>query len=40
MNEPYTKWDDSTHNMRPDPINQRDPLQGPYAKPESGNVSE
>jgi hypothetical protein len=32
MDEPYTKWDDSTHNMRPDWMNQRD-NQGPYAKP-------
>jgi len=31
--EPYTKWDDSTHNMRPDDLNQRPPVQGPYAKP-------
>jgi len=32
MDEPYTKWDDSTHNMQPDWLNQRD-NQGPYAKP-------
>lgn len=28
--QPYMKWDDSTHNMRPDPINQGGPVQGPY----------
>jgi hypothetical protein len=32
MDEPYTKWDDSTHNMRPDWMSQRD-NEGPYAKP-------
>lgn len=32
MDEPYTKWDDTTPNMRPDPINQRDPIQGPYVR--------
>ena len=29
-NTPYIKWDDDTHEMRPDPVNQRDPVQGPY----------
>jgi hypothetical protein len=29
-NTPYIKWDDNTHEMRPDPIQQRDPVQGPY----------
>ena len=29
-NQPYTKWDDTTHNMRPDYNYQRDPVQGPY----------
>lgn len=32
QDEPYVKWDDTTHNMRPDQINQRDPVQGPYVK--------
>jgi hypothetical protein len=32
VDEPYTKWDDTTPNMRPDWTNQRDD-QGPYAKP-------
>ncbi len=32
VDEPYTKWDDTTPNMRPDWVNQRDD-QGPYAKP-------
>lgn len=32
QDEPYTKWDDTTHNMRPDWMSQRDD-QGPYAKP-------
>lgn len=30
--QPYVKWDDTTHNMRPDYIYQRDPIQGPYPK--------
>lgn len=30
--QPYVKWDDSTHNMRPDFNYQRDPIQGPYPK--------
>ena len=30
--EPYVKWDDSTHNMRIDPTYQRGPVQGPYVK--------
>ena len=30
--QPYTKWDYTTHNMRPDYNYQRDPIQGPYAK--------
>lgn len=29
--EPYVKWDDDTHNMRPDSINQRDD-EGPYVR--------
>ena len=29
--QPYVKWDDDTHNMRPDVINQRDD-EGPYVK--------
>lgn len=29
--EPYLKWDDDTHNMRPDAINQSDD-EGPYVK--------
>lgn len=29
---PYVKWDDSTHNMRPDMNYQRGPVQGPYVK--------
>ena len=32
MDEPYMKCDDTTHNMRPDWMTQRD-NQGPYAKP-------
>ena len=28
-NTPYVKWDDNTHEMRPDPVHQRDD-QGPY----------
>lgn len=32
VDEPYTKWDDNTPNMRPDWNSQRDD-QGPYAKP-------
>jgi hypothetical protein len=30
QNTPYIKWDDNTHEMRPDPVHQRDPVQGPY----------
>lgn len=30
--QPYVKWDDTTHNMRPDYNYQRDPIQGPYPK--------
>ena len=30
--QPYVRWDDTTHNMRPDPIYQRGPTQGPYPK--------
>lgn len=30
MNTPYIKWDYNTPEMRPDPIHQRDPIQGPY----------
>lgn len=30
MNTPYIKWDDNTHEMRPDPIHQRGPVTGPY----------
>jgi hypothetical protein len=32
QDEPYVKWDDTTPNMRPDWMSQRDD-QGPYAKP-------
>ena len=32
VTQPYIKWDDTTHNMRPDYIYQRDPIQGPYVK--------
>lgn len=28
--QPYIKWDDTTHNMRPDYNYQRGPIQGPY----------
>lgn len=31
VSQPYTKWDSTTHNMRPDYIYQRD-TQGPYVK--------
>jgi hypothetical protein len=31
--QPYIKWDSETHNMRPDPVYQRDD-QGPYVKQE------
>jgi hypothetical protein len=30
--QPYVKWDNTTHQMRPDPTYQRDPIQGPYVK--------
>lgn len=30
--QPYTKWDSTTHNQRPDWLNMRDPIQGPYVK--------
>jgi hypothetical protein len=30
QNVPYIKWDDNTHEMRPDLMHQRDPIQGPY----------
>lgn len=30
--QPYIKWDDTTHNMRPDQTFQRGPVQGPYVK--------
>jgi hypothetical protein len=30
QNTPYIKWDDDTHEMRPDPIHQGDPVEGPY----------
>ena len=33
-NQPYVKWDDNTHEMRPDYTYQRDPIQGPYPKQE------
>ena len=29
---PYTKFDYNTHQMRPDDLTQRDPIQGPYTK--------
>ena len=29
-NNLYIKWDDNTHEMRPDYTYQRDPVQGPY----------
>lgn len=32
-NQPYVKWDDDTHNMRPDYVYQRDD-EGPYVKQE------
>ena len=32
VTEPYVKWDATTHQMRPDYIYQRDPIQGPYVK--------
>ena len=28
----YVKWDDNTHEQRPDTVHQRDPVQGPYVK--------
>jgi hypothetical protein len=33
QNQPYVKWDHSTHNMRPDTLHQRDD-EGPYVKQE------
>ena len=30
-NQPYIKWDSTTHQMRPDPVHQRD-VEGPYVK--------
>ncbi len=30
--QPYVKWDDTTHNMRFDPTYQRGPVEGPYEK--------
>jgi hypothetical protein len=30
QNVPYIKWDDNTHEMRPDVMHQRDPITGPY----------
>ncbi len=30
QNTPYIQWDDNTPEMRPDPVHQRDPVQGPY----------
>lgn len=33
QNQPYVKWDNSTHNMRPDTLHQRDD-EGPYVKQE------
>jgi hypothetical protein len=32
-NQPYIKWDSETHNMRPDPVYQRE-VEGPYVKQE------
>jgi len=32
VTQPYVKWDADTHNMRPDYIYQRGPVQGPYVK--------
>ena len=34
-NQPYIKWDSNTHNMRPDPVYQRE-VEGPYAKQGEG----
>lgn len=31
-NQPYIKWDSTTHQMRPDPTHQREPVEGPYVK--------
>jgi hypothetical protein len=31
QSQPYIKWDHTTHNMRPDPIYQRE-VEGPYVK--------
>ncbi len=30
VDTPYIQWDDNTHEMRFDPLHQRDPVQGPY----------
>jgi hypothetical protein len=32
QDEPYVKWDDSTHNQRVDDNTMRDPIQGPYVR--------
>jgi hypothetical protein len=40
MNQPYIKWDSTTHQQRPDPTYQRDPIQGPYVKPETVRPSD
>ena len=32
VSQPYVKWDDTTHQMKPDYTYQRDPIQGPYVK--------
>ncbi len=33
--QPYIKWDSNTHNMRPDPVYQRE-VEGPYVKQQEG----
>lgn len=39
LNQPYIKWDDTTHEMRPDPVYQRE-VEGPYVKPETVRPSD
>ena len=31
-NQPYIKWDSTTHQMRPDRVHQQEPIEGPYVK--------
>lgn len=38
-NQPYVKWDYTTHEMRPDPTYQRQ-VEGPYVKPETVRPSD